>query len=212
MILMLSSSAQQIYHVQPDESPPQNCPDSPCLTLDKYVQGADEYFTTGAIIFLFQTGHYSLQNTIILKNISNITLAGTKNVIISYLECVIECLNVTNARIEKLKFVPHNKTKVLSYPVIIISNSINVLIFKSTFKEYWGLTFGSLYVGEKSCVNIVGCTFKGNQVANKIGGALTVSESNVTLDGNLFIGNKVIFGGAIYCSDKSVFSLDGYFG
>ena len=206
MILMLSSSPQQIYHVQPDESPPQNCPDYPCLTLDQYVQGADEYFTTGAI-FLFQTGHYSLQNTIILKNISNITLAGTEDVIISYLECVIECLDVTNARIERLIFVPHNKTKVQSYPVIIISNSINVLIFKSTFKEYQGLTFGSLFVGDNSCVNIVGCTFKGNQAANQFGGALTVSESNVTLDGNLFIENKVIFGGAIYCSDKSVLVL-----
>ena len=105
-ILVLDVSAQNIQYVKPNNSLPLNCPSQPCLTLGQYVKESSRYFTSGST-FIFLPGNHSLETTVHLTDISNMTLRGTENNInILYMnEVTIRCISVTNLIIEQLIFV-----------------------------------------------------------------------------------------------------------
>lgn len=75
--LALSISAHQVHYVKPNETI-SDCNHTECLTLDQYTQQMATYFTRGST-FVFLTGNYSLQATINLTNISDISFRGEGN-------------------------------------------------------------------------------------------------------------------------------------
>ena len=54
-----------------------NCPTPPCLTLDDYLSNASQYFTSHSS-FLFLPGQHSLNTTLRLENLENVTLRATE--------------------------------------------------------------------------------------------------------------------------------------
>ncbi len=217
LMFVLSTSTQHVHYVKPDGSPPEVCPDQPCLTIDQYVQRANAYFTTGAH-FLFLAGNYRLQATIRLVNISDITLAGKDNesdAIIYYGNSdAIQCINATNFCIQKLTFILHDSTVSNISSAIKILNSKNVEILNLTFKgssEFVMTLTSPVFIYLNSDVSITSCVFKRNTAY--FGGALyVVSGSNVILDGNMFIGNRAVYSGAIHVEDGSILTLKGTLG
>ncbi len=113
-ILLLVSSTQHSRYVKPSNSY-LSCPYQPCLTLDQYTQQAEKYFTTGAI-FQFLAGNHSLQNSVKIENVSEITLKrkDTNNVVIIIFknELSILCENVTNLNVHSFYIQTTTQTKI----------------------------------------------------------------------------------------------------
>jgi hypothetical protein len=94
-----------VYYVKSQDLPSLGCPDQPCLTLDEYLQEAEQYFTTGSS-FLFLAGNHTGERALKLTNVSTISLKGNSSS--SILCCngfTIVCENVSNLTIDGLSFV-----------------------------------------------------------------------------------------------------------
>ena len=124
------ASAPGINCVVPADYPPSSPgdPDQPCLTLDQYTELNN--FTSGATL-LFLPGNHSLELTLNLTEISNITLTrrgnnSTVNIICTNVG-MIQCMNVTDLKIEGLRFIlAYEGNK--SASAIIFINCIEILI------------------------------------------------------------------------------------
>lgn len=95
-------------YVTPNASSP--CPGQSCFTLDQCTQQAEECFTTGATI-VFMAGNHSLQTSMGLTNVSDVTLTGRTGDnssdsvnIICINKVTISFNEVVNASIEGLNF------------------------------------------------------------------------------------------------------------
>lgn len=212
LMLVLSVSTKQVCYVKPSNSS-LNCSHQPCLTLDQYTQQSKSYFTTGTT-FLFLPGNHSLQTTVKLINVSNITLRGIENdvsndtanaiTILCKTGLATQCENVTNLKIQGMTFVLYSSHTDKNLSVLSIFDSKEVLFLKLSFQGSSDLTSVSAVYCNHSSVSIVSCFFRGFTAF--IGAAIYASDrSNVTLDGNVFIDNRALHsGGAIYADQSSL--------
>ena len=202
-----SVSAQQACYVLPNGSSPLSCPGSPCLTIDQYTQQQTEtYFTTGST-FIFLAGNHSLESTLTLTNISDVTLRGEGNasqVNIVFRENVsIHCDRVKNLTIEELTFLLHSNKKLTIENLTIllafnkIKNMAGVLNFSSSdeinisFSIFQGngLTPARALSLRSSNIEIAGCVFNGS--IGDGGGAISATgDSNITLIGSVLLQIK----------------------
>ena len=207
-IAVFSASIQAIHYVKPSSLI--SCPGQPCLTLDQYNQQTETYFTTGST-FVFLAGNHTINTTVNLTSISEITLRGERNSQVNIL-----CLNrfgfliqnVSNLSIEGLMFLSGNTTVALK---IIDSNG--VWIHNVAFQGSYSFikTFTGLHITSSDTITVTSCSFEGNAADN--GGAIYVTtESNLTLNASRFIGNNATRdGGAIYASGSNLTLSDNMF-
>lgn len=202
LILVLNISAQEVRYVRGNSSSFQECPGQPCLTLDQYTRDSGLYFTTGAT-FVFLAGDHVPLTIVHLRNISNLTLIGNQ---VSNFICknhvAFLCSNVTNLKIENLRFVLNSGI------CFVIVNSRSVQLFNSTFKGTTSGVWTKAIHSGRSNITIVSCLFKGN--TGDDGGAISVTDrSTVGLNGNTFIGNRAAYsGGAIYAHNSSIILIE----
>ena len=201
VLALMSVSAPGIHYVKPDNASISSCPDQPCLTLDQYVQHSPVYFTTGST-FVFVPGNHSLQSSIWLNDISNITLMGTgynsSTTIICALEYTIFTESVSNLYIEWLRFdLTENQYLATA---LKIYNSRGVMISDCTFQGSGNTTRTEARAldATESSITILRSWFEGNTGA--AGGAIYASyDCLLVLSDNTFIGNIAWhLGGAIY--------------
>ena len=191
--------------MKPNNNSLVTCPES-CLTLDQYAQQTtNQCFSTGSTL-LFLPGNHTLHSKVQLENVSDILLSGEEEkgdvrIILSETGLGIHCENVMNLQIEGITFHVLNSKRNLT-PFLTIINSRDVLLYNLTFQG------GKAVHYRNSNVSIVRCLFKENTGYN--GGAVSVTEdSNVTIDGNIFIDNEAMgFGGAIYVINSSLVLLE----
>ncbi len=205
LMAALTISAQNVSYVKPNESSTHDCPHGqPCLTLYQYSQQAMIYFTTGAT-FLFLSGNHSLQTTLELRNISNITLRGIDDEhsakIMYANEGNIKFVNVINLNIVGLTFTNYSYS---DDNLFALKFGISrVRIYKSKFLGRSDDKFSRAIGSAWSDLQIINCLFEGN--TGSFGGAMVYQESNITLSGNVFVKNRAMFrGGAIYAIDNSM--------
>ena len=185
MIFGTTGSAHLLY-MKPNESAGSgdgwvNCSYSPCLTLEQYAKQRETYFTTGST-FVFLPGNHSLQDTVNLTGIANVTLMGDS---INEADIIIICRNplfsfesVTNLSIRDLKFASYG------------SRCLSILYFRNSSAE------------------ISGASFQGTGDPKKnLARAITSLSSNLTITGSRFEGGTADRGGAIYASDSSNLNL-----
>ena len=107
-VVALSASTHNVHYVKSVDSSPLGCSDQPCLTLDQYNQQTETYFTTGST-FVFLAGNHTINTTVNLTSISEITLRGERNsqvnILCGSIEVAILCENVSNLSIEGLAFL-----------------------------------------------------------------------------------------------------------
>ena len=207
-IAVFSASTQAVHYVKPSSLI--SCPSQPCLTLDQYNQQTETYFTTGST-FVFLAGNHTINTTVNLTRISEITLRGERNSQVNIL-----CLNrfgfliqtVSNLSIEGLMFLSGNTTVALN-----IINSNGVWIHNVEFQGSYSFikTFTGLHITSSDTITVTSCSFEGNTADN--GGAIYVTaESNLTLNASTFIGNNATrYGGAIYASGSNLTLSDNMF-
>ena len=207
-IAVFSASKQAVHYVKPSSLI--SCPGQPCLTLDRYNQQTETYFTTGST-FVFLAGNHTVNTTVNLTSISDITLRGERNTqvnILCSIQVVILIQNVSNLSIEGLMFLSGNTTVALK-----IIDSYGVWIHNVGFQGSYSFikTFTGLHITSSDTITVTSCSFEGNTADD--GGAIYVTaESNLTLNASTFIRNNATSrGGAIYASGSNLALSDNMF-
>ena len=211
-IAVFSASTQAIHLVKPSSSL-MSCPGQPCLILDQYNQQTETYFTTGST-FVFLAGNHTVNTTVNLTSISEITLRGERNSQVYYLchsgyGIIIQ--NVSNVSIEGLVFLSGNTT--IATVALKIIDSNGVWIHSVGFQGSYSLSkpFTGLHITSSDTIAVTSCSFEDNTADD--GGAIYVTaESNLTLNASTFIGNNATgHGGAIYASGSNLILSDNMF-
>ena len=203
-VAVLSASTHNVHYVKLDEPSPLSCPGQPCHTLDQYNQQTETYFTVGST-FVFLAGNHTVNTTVNLTSISEITLRGERNSLVNILclnEFNILIQNVSNLSIEGLVFLSGNTT--IGTVALKIIDSNGVWIYNVGFQ---GTFFTGLHITSSDTITVTSCSFDGNTA--KYGGAIYVTDGNLTLNASTFIGNNAIgHGGAIYVTAESNLTLN----
>ena len=212
-VVVLSDSTHNVHYVKSNDSSPLSCPGQPCLTLDQYNQQTETYFTT-ASTFVFLAGNHTINTTVNLTSISEITLRGERNTQVNILclnEFGILIQNVSHLSIEGLVFLSGNTT--IGTVAMKIIDSNGVWIHNVGFQGSYSISkpFTGLDITSSDTITVTSCYFEGNTA--KYGGAIYVTaESNLTLNASTFIGNIATRdGGAIYASGSNLTLSDNMF-
>jgi hypothetical protein len=199
------------HHVKPDNVSNFSYPEQLSQTLDQYVSHSSEYFTEESV-FIFVPGNYSLLSSIMLANVTNITLRGSgedARIITTRYPIIVN--NVTGLTIEMLTFHQlQGDSYCLFKPATLkIFNSRMIVISSCTFRG----SDRTPLLTQHSNISILWSLFEGNK-----GGAVHASSSsNLHLSGNNFTRNTAGAcherGGAIFV-DGTMLLLSGnnYFG
>ena len=200
-----SATAPGIHCVVPADYPPSSPGDQPCLTLDQYAMLNN--FTSGTTL-QFLPGNHSLELTLNMKEISNVTLTrrdcnSTVNIICSNVG-KIQCMNVTGLKIEGLRFILAYGGYKISSAVAFI-HCIEILIANTTFEGTEKNKARAVYCTNTKAT-IWKCNFESNRVSGYVGGAiLMTNNTSMTIRGSSFIGNQARpHGGAVYASRSSL--------
>ena len=154
---------------------------------------------------MFLAGNHTINTTVNLTSISEITLRGERNSQVNIL-CLnkfgILIQNVSHLSIEGLVFLSYNTT--IGTVALKIIDSNGVWIHNVGFQGSYPKLFKGLYIKYSDTITVTSCYFEGNTADN--GGAIYVTEdSNLTLNASTFIGNNAIHhGGAIYASGSNL--------
>ena len=207
LVVALSASTHNVHYVKSDDSSPLSCPGQPCLTLDQYNQ---TYFTKGST-FVFLAGNHTMNTTVVLTSISEITIRGENNSQVNIIFNGILLQNVSHLSIEGLVFLSGNTT--IGTVALKIIDSNGVCIHNVGFLGSYSISksFRGLHITSSDTITVTSCSFKGNTA--DYGGAIYVTaESNLTLNASTFIGNIAIGdGGAIYASGSNLTLSDNMF-
>ena len=195
------SASDIINYVKPEKSPPSitSCPGQPCLTLYQYTAGNN--FTTGTTL-LFMPGNHSLELTLNLTGISNITLKkmdsnSTANIICTNVGAVY-CENITDLKIVGLRFLLNFEGD-QSTSALRFVNCNEIIINYATFERY-GMVTGRAVCLQNTRATIGNCSFTGHNAEIDNGGAISLDNTNLTIYGSVFTGNSAWddSGGAVY--------------
>jgi len=94
--LLVGTTNPTVYHVEPDHDGNN--------TLQYYINNSNEYFTSNTE-FLFNSGQYYLNTSILIKDLRNFTMKGMNTCKMTCAEFVsIIVINVTKFRLEDIKF------------------------------------------------------------------------------------------------------------
>ena len=210
-IAVFSASTQAVHFVKPSSLI--SCPGQPCLTLNQYNQQTETYFTTGST-FVFLAGNHTINTTVNLTRISEITFRGERNSQVNILcwnRFGFLIQNVSHLSIEGLVFLSGNTT--IGTLALKITESNGVWIQNVGFLGSYSFSkiFTGLHITSSDTITVTSCSFEGNTADN--GGAIYVTaESNLTLNACTFIGNNATRdGGAIYASGSNLTLSDNMF-
>ena len=211
MLVQVTVLSASTHYVKSDNSSTLSCPGQPCLSLDQYNQQTETYFTTGST-FVFLAGNHTINTTVNLTSISDITLRGERNTQVTCLkEFGILIQNVSILSIEELMFLSGNTT--IGTVALKIIDSNEIWIHNVGFEGSYSISkpFTGLHITSSDTITVTSCSFKGNTAGN--GGAIYVTaESNLTLNASTFIGNNATCdGGAIYVSGSNLALSDNMF-
>ena len=223
LILFSLTAGGSIQYVRPNAPPSEACPGQPCLTLDQYIRNTSRYFTTGAT-FVFLPGNHSLETSLNIISVSNITFTSENSSTAVIVKCTrrVAVHNVTGMTIEGMKFlvVLASQEKVLS--AFAFSYCREVVVYNSEFRIkggailalitditvqnclFEGVADSAIYTQQGTTM-----TLTGNNFTRVIGGAVYSEQSSLLLRGNDFSHNVIYgSGGAIYCSRCAITTMD----
>ena len=229
LIILGVTGSMHLYYVNPNELDAEgasvNCSYSPCLTLEQYAQQHETYFTTGSI-FVFLPGNHSLQDTVNLTGIANVTLMGDSmnetDIIIICRSPLFSFESVTNLSIRDLRFVSYG-SRCLSILYFrnssaevsganfqgtgdlkknlaraVTSLSCNLTITRSHFEGGTADKGGAVYALDGSHLKLISSVFIANR-AKRRGGAISAYSNHISLKGTMYVNNSCwLRGGALH--------------
>ena len=206
LLLAFLFTAEGAYQYITPDSSGSGCPSWPCLTLEQYIRESDKFFTTGSM-FEFLPGNHSLQTPLNITDVSDVSFHGIASRVTVIAKAEVTVINCTRVHVSGLTFILYfNQKNKTSQSVFSFYDSREVVIANSTFLNVKMNTSARAVYCNHSSIDILNCKFEAITEFN--GGAIDVQcDTNITLVGNAFIGNKARKkGGAIYGS-KSTISL-----
>ena len=174
-----------MYYVTPTHDTP--CLEEPCLTLTEYVQQVDQYFTSNTTL-VFLPGNHTLENGLLIANISSLTLLGSSQ----------SASNIICARPASFLFQEISEVYIGSLAFISCGDGSNA-----------AMNLYSIYF-----VEIFDCVFWNNTNTYRYGGyggALYVFDSNLTLSCSKFMDNRATSGGGINILESVVTFVNSSF-
>lgn len=210
LILLFLGTVEGIQYVRPNASL-EDCPSEPqCLTLDQYIQNSSQYFTTGAI-FVFLPGNHSLNTSLNITTVSNISFRGAETFPLAIIVCteVVNVSNVTGLDINGITFILHLTGRPLTSAFVFIISQ-DIVISNSVFQNGSSQSPGRAILSADTNIIITNCLFEGNTGSSYGGAILALHGTIITLTGNTFTRNQVAegSGGAIYVEESAI-SLGG---
>ena len=205
-----------VYHVVPPTLQKSTC--SHCITLSQFADNPTNY-TSSSTILKITSGNYSLSKQISVSSIAYFSILPVQNGTDSIPQIVCNnhsnfaFVNISSIKISGLTLIGCAGNRFERVDQAILENS---KIIGEENSE-------SLITIVESNVSIVDVSFLSNTVrklqcnqrsfrhfkmvfvfvAGAIGGALTVTHSNLEIDNCLFEGNSANIGGAIFSEDES---------
>ena len=201
-----------------------NCPTPPCLTLDDYLSNASHYFTNHSS-FLFLPGQHSLNTTLRLENLENVTLRATEAgaIITVSPEGGVMCYRMNDFTISSLEiWCRGDETLLDDYIVLYFKKSVTLSILNTCFLGisnastalYWTRStgrvancsfssfIGSAIIARSSKISFNHVNYFINNSATDLGGAVYSRNSKLDFSGHVsFIGNTAPEGGAVYSGE-----------
>ncbi len=173
--------------------------------MNRYLQNSSSYFTTGST-FLFLPGNHSLNISLNLAAVSNISFRGSGNGYTTVITCTdgIILENITGFNIQALTFMIY-LIQQEEKPVIACVSCHDVMITDTLFQGGRQDSFGRVINSADSDFTIINCTFEGN--TDSYGGAIFAPVLN--LMGNLFNRNTATGDGGAIHGTMSNISLYG---
>ena len=203
LVLFWSATPADVCYVRPANYPLSSCPGQPCLTLHEYVE--IDNFTNGTIL-QFLPGNHTLQQSLDLVNISNVTFEAAFNRSVTNIMCkdnvAIHCNRVTHLHIEGLSFVLSQKG---DQSALQFRSCRFVTISDTVFQGSREITGRAIKLTSSEDITIYRCVIKDLTVAhNQNGGAIHNTGTNLNVHESSFINNVASTGGAIYVSHSNL--------
>ena len=178
------------YYIAPTVDTP--CTEQPCLTLSECVQQADRYFTSNTTL-MFLPGNHTLENGLVIANISSLTLIGsptiqgTSNIICARPTSFL-FLEVREVYISSLGFIScgDGSNAAINFYSIDVANVFNCIFQNNTNKYRYGGNGGALNILDSN-LTISDCTFMDNSAT--IGGGICIYDSVVNFINDSFVNN-----------------------
>ena len=231
LVLVLVGASEKTYFVKPASS---SCPkhDQPCLTLDEYASNQNEFFTSDST-FLFLNGSHTTRTIIHLKNIFHLQLfEGSDSKSSPEVDFSIKCSNVSGIifRGLVLRFTGRMSNTTLTFisSIDILVTQVSFLgsnqtravlldhskaVFRNcTFRENRGVpNCGALLVQQRSQVFVSSNSVFIKNSAQRIGGAVDLSQSMLHIKGSTFVANSARKAGGVYAHNSTIFTEDVQF-
>ena len=178
------------FYVKPTLETP--CPNQLeiCYTLSEYVQLMDQLFTTNTTL-VFLPGNHTLENGILISNISSLTLIGSN-------PTIQETTTIICARPASFSFQEINELYITAIAFESCGDGSNAAV-----------NLESIYFAEIST-----STFQNSENTNRYGGnggALAILDSYLVFFENKLINNIAIIGGGIYVYNSTAFFTQNNF-
>ena len=214
VLVLVCSATSDIRYVRPADSPPSSCPGEPCLTLHEYVE--IDNFTNGTTL-QFIPGNHTLQGSLRLENISNITFETAFNHSVTNILCndsvFISFGMITHLHIVGLTFILSQRG---GGSALLFRSCKSIFISDTVFQRSGKVMItGRAMQVINSEATIIKCVFKGLIVADRRrgGGAIHSNGSSLTILQSSFTRNAAYYlgGGALYLIDTNLTTERSHF-
>ena len=216
VILASYVSAEHFYIVPNDSiSQCQNYRAGTCFPLIEFASNSS-YFDQDNLTLSFLPGQHLLTRRLTITGPQNIALTGQKSSnSLSTIKCQgtsgFEFRDIQSLNIEYLEFTGCGNVE--SGGVIYISRADNVLIrgchFTNNHVVGNGSRGGVIYAEDTTAMNIEESSFDNNYAID--GGAIHISEGDITSTNVYYINNSGGYGGAIYVIDGDISSTNDHY-
>ena len=210
--------AQEVYHVDPNNGTWCSGLPQPCLTLNQYVEKADEYFSPGAVdvVMQFFPGAHCLCGALSVTDLESVTMMGS---VIGKSDPLIYCIpssgggiefnNVSHVVIAGLNIVSCGiANESITLPALLLSEVPNAVLKNTRFKS--NKNAGALWIFYSNATFIGNTSFTDNE-DYEAGAIYSVSSDLAFVGTQEFENNSAIdgSGGAIVLLSFSILSFSG---
>ena len=213
IIVLFFANVTSVNYVKPferkesEKASPCSKVQRPCLTLNEYARGSDEYFVNNTR-FYFYPGIHRLDYSVNLVNLHNFSFLGWPNSDQVVTIAVDSSASITwneswNIEISSITFALHG---IFTF-IMRFERSQSVQLSNISIYGNWYSGCSSI-VGEESALEFNNSKFIG--INGYVGAALMIYASNITFRGStMFADNAAVSGGSIYLTHNSTLTLNG---
>ena len=197
--------AAEIHYIYPPAA--DNCHAQPCLTLGDYLSNASHYFTSNTSFF-FLPGEHSLEGTLALHDVVNVTLRGADGrarIAVSS-GGVILCSNSSGMSVSSMEILFHGDN--LFKSALLFNNCHSFEIINTQFTGIVSKSESSRALScDQSTGHVSNSSFSHGYAVE--GGAIEIISSNVSFSAVSFTNNTAeLFGGGVFASKYSTLTFN----